>query len=73
MESIHIRKRSYEGYCVGVGVEYPGIIVSAQTDDELVEKFKAAIPSYKRALEKYGVEDTEEVVISIDAGQVANR
>ena len=67
MADIHIRKRSYDGYCVGVGVEYPGIIVSAESDSELIERFKAAIPAHKQALEQFGATETpEEVVVTIE-------
>ena len=27
MKTIHIEKQSYDGYCVGTGIEYPEIIV----------------------------------------------
>ena len=71
MALIHMTKRSYEGYCVGVGVEYPGIIVSAESDEELLKRFKAAIPSHRRALEKYEIKETPEVaVITVDPRQV---
>lgn len=67
MADIHMLKRSYDGYCVGVGVEYPGIIVSAKSDAELVERFKAAIPAHKRALDEFKAEETpKEVVVTID-------
>lgn len=74
MALIHIQKQSYDGYCVGTGVEYPGIIVSAKSDEELIQRFKDAIPSYKRALKNYGVvEDDKISVISIDEEQVAKQ
>lgn len=74
MPKIHMQKQSYNGYCVGVGVEYPGIIVSAESDEELVRRFKDAIPSYKRALEKFGVVDKENIaVITIDSGQMVKQ
>lgn len=50
-----MEKHSYDGFCVGVGVEYPGIVVSATSDDELIRLFKKAIPSYERGLRKYGI------------------
>ena len=56
MQSIHIEKHSYNGFCVGVGVEYPGIIVSATTDKELIRLFMKAIPSYERGLREYGIQ-----------------
>lgn len=66
---IHIQKQSYDGYCVGVGVEHPGIVVSADSDEELIRRFREAIPSYKRALEEFGV--TEEItVVEIDEEMV---
>ena len=73
MKTIRMEKRSYDGYCVGTGVEYPGIIVSATSDAELVRLFKAAIPSHERALKKYGVEEKEAsvTVIAVDRETVA--
>ena len=67
MATTRIVKRSYGGYCVGVGVEYPGIIVSAESDDDLVSRFQEAVPSYKRALAKYGIEEKSmKEVLTID-------
>ena len=57
MATIRMVKHSYDGYCVGVGVEYPGIIVSAKSDEELIRRFQEVVPSYKRALAKYKIED----------------
>ena len=61
-----MKKTSYDGYCVGVGVEYPGIVVSAENDKELIRLFKAAVPVHEKALEKVGVKKKEVTVISID-------
>ena len=41
--------------------------MSAKSDAELVERFRAAIPAHKWALDKFGVTETpEEVVVTID-------
>ena len=53
MERLHISKKSYDGYCVGSGVEYPGIILHAKTDEELKNKFMAALPEHQKALQKF--------------------
>ena len=67
MATTRMIKRSYDGYCVGVGVEYPGIIVSAESDEDLISRFQKAIPSYKRALAKYGIEEKDKKkVLTID-------
>ena len=65
MATIRIMKRSYDGYCVGVGVEYPGIIVSAKSDEDLKREFLESIPSYKRALARYGIEDGKNEVVEL--------
>ena len=52
MENLHIRKKSFDGYCVGQGIEYPGVIVHAESDEELKSNFLKALPIHKRALEK---------------------
>ena len=44
MEKLHIQKQSFEGYCVGTGVEYPGIIVHAKSDKDLTAEFLQALP-----------------------------
>ena len=64
---LHIRKQSYDGYYVGTGVEYPGIVISANTDEDLVKKFQKALPGHKEALKRYGKEGIEKIeVIAID-------
>ena len=57
MES-HIIKQVYDDCIVGVGVEYPGIIVSGKTDQEVITRFKEIIPSYERALKKYNIDES---------------
>lgn len=67
METVQIVKTQYDGYCVGTGVEYPGIIISADNDKELVSRFKECIPSYKRLLAKHGVDEKSNVeVLTVD-------
>ena len=67
MATTCIVKRSYDGYCVAVGVEYPGIIVSAENDKDLISRFQEAVPSYKRALIKYRIEEkSKKEVLTID-------
>lgn len=64
MSKTHMVKTSYDGYYVGVGVEHPGIIVSAESEEELVRIFRDAIPSHKRALKHFGVkEKPDELVV----------
>ena len=50
---LHIVKQQFDGYSVASGVEYPGIIVHAKTDQGLVDKFLKALPGHKEILEKY--------------------
>lgn len=66
MKTVHMERRSYGGYLVGTGVEYPGIVVSAASDEELVRLFRAAIPSHERALKKYGAREAGVTVIPVD-------
>ena len=71
MKTIRMEKRSYDGYCIGTGVEYPGIIVWAKSDEELLRLFKAAIPAHEEALKKYNVtppKTPKVTVIPIDRG-----
>ena len=42
-----------DGGYVGVGVEYPGIIISAKTITQLKKDFKNCLPGYKKACKKY--------------------
>ena len=53
------------GYYLGQGVESPGIILSASTKEELVRLFKKAVPSYRRALKRYGVADQPKEIVNI--------
>ena len=68
VQQTHIKKQSFDGYCVGTGVEYPGIIVSAITEAVLIKKFKSALPGHIQALEKYKQPDTAKntAVIAVD-------
>ena len=66
MKTIRMEKRSFDGYCVGTGIEYPGIVVWGDSDEELMERFKAAIPAYEEALQKYGVENKPNETPSIE-------
>ena len=66
MEKLHISKQSFNGYCVGVGVEYPGIIVHAKSDEKLIEEFMKALPGHQKALGKRQQERKEISVIEID-------
>lgn len=52
------------GY-LGVGIEYPGIILSTKTKKGLEKMFKECIPSYKRALKKYNIRDPPSSLITI--------
>jgi len=57
MSIVHIEKTPYEGYCVGIGVEHPGIIISGTNDDELKEKFMELLPEYEEAMKERGYTD----------------
>lgn len=67
METLHIQKKSFNGYCVGMGVEYPGIIVEAKSDKELQQKFLKALPGHKKALQKRNTDKKEISVITIES------
>lgn len=60
---VQMIQTDYDGYSVGVGVEYPGIIVSAENGEELARVFKKAIPSHKRGLKHFGVTEKRNVHI----------
>lgn len=62
-ETAKIIKTQYDGYCIGVGVEYPGIVVWGNTEEEMVGRFQSAIPSYIRALKYFGVSEKSNVEI----------
>ncbi len=70
MKGLHIQKKSFDGYCVGQGVEYPGIIIHAKSDEELKKEFLKALPGHQKALTKIS-QDTEIEVIQIDTIPVA--
>ena len=74
MATTHMLKRSYDGYCVGVGIEHPGIIIryalrsvpSAENDKDLIKQFQEHIHSYKRALAKYGIKEKPGKILTVD-------
>ena len=68
-QTLHMRKQVYDGYCVGVGIEHPGIIVSAASEDDLVHRFREAIPSYMRALSEFGVESEPANILDHDQAE----
>ena len=72
IEKLHIRKQSFDGYCVGVGVEYPGIIVHAESDEDLRNVFLQALPGHKEALNKFK-NKLEISVIEIESKSVGNQ
>lgn len=63
MEKLHIMKKSFDGYSVGQGVEYPGVIVHAESDEELKSNFLKALPIHKKALEKISQDKYMEVLV----------
>ena len=69
VQQLHIKMQSFDGYCVGTGIEYPGIIISAATKAELAKKFKNALPGHIKALKKYGQADVAKNTKVIAAGQ----
>ena len=71
MEKLHIQKESYKGYCVGTGVEYPGIIVHGKTDGELINTFVKALPGHKKALSKIKNSGKAITVLEIDSPRMA--
>lgn len=66
MENLHIKKKSFDGYCVGQGVEYPGIIIHAESDAKLKSNFLKALPIHKKALKKIS-QDIDMEVLVIDS------
>ena len=60
---VQMIQKDYDGYCIGQGVEYPGIIVSAENGEELARVFKKAIPAYKRGLKHFGITDKRDISI----------
>ena len=70
MTNLHIQKKSFEGYCVGQGVEFPGVIVHAKSDEELQEEFLKALPGHQKALAKTP-QDIKIEVIEIDGNKLA--
>ena len=55
MKTVHMEKQSFNGYCVGTGIEHPGIVVWGSNDEELLKRFRDAIPAHEEALQKYNV------------------
>jgi len=70
MEKLHIEKRSYKGYCVGAGVEYPGIIISATSDEKLTNEFIKALPGHQKILKKRFDGKKEISVIEVDPNRM---
>ena len=53
VNKVHIEKHSYDGYCVGIGIEYPEIVVSGKTDKDLQNKFLKLLPAHLEMLAKF--------------------
>jgi len=53
-DALHIQKQSYDGYCVGTCIQYPGIVMYGETDKDLIQQFKEALPIHKDALRRHG-------------------
>lgn len=59
---IRMEKRSYDGYCVGTCREYPGIVVWGENNEELIQRFKEAVPAHEEALRRHGITNEPEKV-----------
>lgn len=46
-ETTHLKVMKYEGEYTGIGIEYPGINVSAKTKKDLKKEFEKALTAYK--------------------------
>ena len=67
MTPIHVQKQSYEGYCVGTCIEYPDIVMYAETDEDLKIQFKEALPIHIAALKRHKIDDKSQVeVITVE-------
>ena len=66
MKTVRMEKQSFDGYYVGTAIEYPGIVVWGDSDEELMKRFKAAIPAYEEALQRFGVENKPNETPSIE-------
>lgn len=67
MAPIHVQKQSYDGYCVGTCIEYPGIVMFAKTDEDLKTQFKEALPIHIKALKRHSKDDKSQVeVITVE-------
>ncbi len=64
-KTTYSKKKSFDGYCVGQGVEFPGIIVHAESDEDLQSEFLKILPGHKKALEKIP-KDIKIEVLEID-------
>ncbi|WOV93834.1 MAG: hypothetical protein R1F52_04195 [Candidatus Nitrosoabyssus spongiisocia] len=58
MATYHIKKQSYDGYCIGKCVEEPNIMLHAKSDEELLKKFARVIPAYKQGIKKIKITRT---------------
>ena len=71
METIHVEKRTYKGYSIGICLEYPGIITWDRGDDSMLKQFKDLVISHKAALKRHGMSDRPEVeVFAVDVPEV---
>ena len=56
-EMLGMKVKTYSGYVVGVGIEHKGVIVSAPNIKDLMEQFKQTVPSYRRCLKKFRIQE----------------
>ena len=52
MATCHMYIRFYDDYCVGAGIEYPGIMVRADNEKDLTAQFQKLIPAFKKNLKR---------------------
>ena len=66
-EIVHVKivkaKADGKDVYIGTGIEYPGIILSGGSVEEIEEKFLECLPGYKKILEKYNM-ITEDIWVS---------
>ena len=66
IEKVHMKIiKDVEGGYVGVGIEYPGIILSAKTIPQLKKDFKNCLPGYKKVLKKHKIKELKISVVTV--------
>ena len=57
LKTSHVKITRFDDYCLGEGIEYPGLIIHAKNSGDIIKQFIKALPGHKDILKKYNAKE----------------